>query len=291
MESSPKPLQDYISIGITTKNRWDDLKITLHKLEALNYEQIPILIFDDGSDEICPYDFSKFGLNIRFQRFEKSAGLISRRNQLAAESQTKYYMSLDDDSFPTTDNLDQVLAFAEAQEDLLCLGFPVFNPTADLWQCKSLKEEPYEVRFYIGCGHLLHRERFLELGGYRDVLIHQGEEMDVSIRAYRKGFKCFHYPQFVVHHTVSMSGRNWFRMDYYGSRNNILWNDWYLPEEILLAKQLRNVASRLLLSVKVRRLGLIKGMWAAFSNLNEYKENRERVPLDIYQRWQELPEK
>lgn len=291
MESSTKLLHEYISIGITTKNRWDDLKITLQNLKDLKYDQIAILIFDDGSDEPCPYEFSDFNLNITFQRFEQSAGLISRRNQLAAAAKTKYYMSLDDDSFPVTENLAQVLAFAEAQDNLLCLGFPVFNPTADLWQCKSLKEEPYEVRFYIGCGHLLHRERFLELGGYRDILIHQGEEMDVSIRAYRKGFQCFHYPQFIVHHTVSMSGRNWFRMDYYGSRNNILWNDWYLPEEILLTKQFRNVASRLLLSLKVRRLGLIKGMWAAFSNLNQYKANRQRVTLELYNQWTQLPEK
>lgn len=283
--------ENLVSIGITTKNRWDDLQITLEKLESLNYAKILIVVFDDGSDQACPFKVSDFNLCIDLQRFDESKGLIARRNELAQVIQTKYYLSLDDDSFPIDNSLEDVLNFAESHTDLLCLSFPVFNPTMDEWQCKSIDESPYPVRFYIGCGHLLNRQAFLDLGGYHDVLIHQGEEMDVAIRAYRQGLSCYHYPGFVVHHTVSMSGRNWFRMDYYGSRNNIFWNDWYLPDEILLTKQFRNVISRLLLSAKVRRVGLIQGMWDAFTKLDKYKNNRQRVSLETYNQWKVLPEK
>ena len=246
-------INELVSIGITTKNRWHDLENTLNKIQFFNLNKIAILIFDDGSDTPCSIDFSKYSLNIKNRRFEKSQGLITRRNQLAQEIKTKYYLSFDDDSFPVKGSLEKAVEFAESQENLLCLGFPIYNPVIQKYESKSLDSKPYQVRFFIGCGHLLHRENFLKIGGYRDELIHQGEEMDLAARGFQERLYCYHFPDFQIHHTASNQGRNFFRMDYYGSRNNVLWNDWYLPGNLKLVKQTRNLISRILLSLKVKR--------------------------------------
>ncbi|MDJ0900424.1 MAG: glycosyltransferase [Xenococcus sp. MO_188.B8] len=284
-------INELVSIGITTKNRWHDLENTLRKIQIFNLNKIAILIFDDGSDTPCSIDFSKYSLNIKHRRFEKSQGLITRRNQLVQEIKTKYYLSFDDDSFPAKGSLEKAVEFAESQENLLCLGFPIYNPVIQKYESKSLDSKPYQVRFFIGCGHLLHCENFFKIGGYRDELIHQGEEMDLAARGFQKGLYCYHFPGFQIHHTASNQGRNFFRMDYYGSRNNVLWNDWYLPENLTLVKQTRNLISRILLSLKVKRLGPLQGELAGFQDISKYKDKRKPMSLEIYHQWQKLLEK
>ena len=279
-----------MSIGITTKNRWQDLQATLHKVHEVGLGHLPILIFDDGSDQPCPFDISALPLSIQLKRFADSKGLIVRRNQLARTIQTKYYLSLDDDSFPTTGALLAAVEFAESCEDIFCLSFPVYNPVLAEPQNLSLRATPYQVRFFVGCGHLLHRSRFLQLGGYREELIHQGEEMEVAARAFQQGLHCYHFPAFPIHHTVSHSGRNWQRMDFYGARNNVLWNDWFVPKQLKLIKQSRTFTARVVHAFRVKRIGQIQGELAGFREISIYQNYRQNMSLDYFRQWQGLPE-
>ncbi len=283
-------LAKLVSIGITTKNRWHDLEVTLGKIAAANLGGLSILIFDDGSDQPCPFDLTTFPLQIQLTRFTDSKGLIVRRNQLAHSMQTKYYLSLDDDSFPVAGSLQTAVEFAESCPDLLCLGFPVYNPVLGEHQSQSVQSVPYQVRFYIGCGHLLHLPHFRQLGGYREELIHQGEEMEVAARAFQQGLHCYHFPTFEIHHTASNAGRNWDRMDFYGARNNVLWNDWFVPSELKLIKQARTLASRMMLALRVRRIGQLYGEIAGFKDIFVYKKYREMMTQELFQQWQKLPQ-
>lgn len=288
--TSNQLIENLVSIGIATKNRWQDLEVTLKQLQEFGLNQVPIIIYDDASDQPCPFPWEKFPLNIQLQRFEKSEGYIVRRNQLAKTIPTKYYLSLDDDSFPVAGSIAEALNYAQSHEDdLFCLAFPIYNPVLGEYQSRSLKSEPYQVRSFIGCGHLLHRSRFLELGGYREELTHQGEEMEIAARAIQKGYYCYHFPNLKIHHTASNQGRNWHRMDYYGARNNILWNDWFMPPQQRSVKQMRTIISRLALAAKLRRWGQIEGMIAAFQSIPEYDRYRHSMSKDIYRSWQTLP--
>ena len=289
MNTLSSHLSNLVSIGIATKNRWSDLQITLTKLVEAGLD-LPIIIFDDASDTPCPYDIKALPFsNLEFQTFSNSQGYIVRRNQIAEKIQTKYYLSLDDDSYPVAGNLEDAIAFAEAQENLLCLSFPIYNPVQQKYENKSQQATPYRVRSFIGCGHLLHRDRFLNLGKYRAELIHQGEEMELAARAFQQDLACYHFPNFTIHHTASNKGRNWWRMDFYGSRNNVLWNDWFVPKKLKIIKQVRTLVSRLIISLKVRRSGLIRGEIAGFSQINQYKNNRQNMSYSYFIRWKKLP--
>ncbi|WP_256973389.1 glycosyltransferase family 2 protein [Nostoc sp. T09] len=281
-------LADLVSIGITTKNRWQDLKITLTKIKEAGLAALPILIFDDASDEVCPFDISDLSLQIKLQRFTESKGLIVRRNQIAQTIQTKYYLSLDDDSYPVSGSLEAAVAFAESVANLLCVSFPIYNPILANYQNQSFNNHPYQVRCFVGCGHLLHREKFIQLGGYCAELIHQGEEMEIAARAFQKGWYCYHFPQFLIHHTASNTGRNWHRMDFYGARNNVLWNDWFVPHQLKLIKQVRTLLSRLSLGIKVRRWGQVQGEYAGFKDIGQFKHYRQNMSMQCYEQWQTL---
>ncbi len=282
-------LSKLVSVGIATKNRWQDLEITLHKLNNISFKSIPIIIFDDASDIACPFDVSQFQSNVLIKRFSNSEGYIIRRNQLAQTIKTKYYLSLDDDSYPVSGSLKAAVEFAESRQDLLCVSFPVYNPVLGHHQCSSIQKIPYQVKSFIGCGHLLHIENFLKLGGYREELIHQGEEMEIAARAFNEGLYCYHYPSFRIHHTASNKGRNWHRMDFYGARNNVLWNDWFVPNELKLIKQSRTLISRIIHSIKVGRMGQIQGELAGLIESKQYKSYRQTMSVKMFEDWQALP--
>jgi GT2 family glycosyltransferase len=284
-----KNLSELVSIGITTKNRWQDLALTLEKVQLAGWSDLRIVIFDDGSDQPCPFPVADFGLQVEMQRFSDSQGLIARRNQLARMMQTKYYLSLDDDSFPVTGALQAAVDFIEAQEDCFCLSFPVYNPVLAEHQSRSIESAPYQVRFFIGCGHLLRRTSFLELGGYCEDLIHQGEEMDIAARAFQQQLYCYHFPTLQIHHTASNAGRNWQRMDFYGARNNVLWNDWFVPNNWSLIKQSRTFIARCLLAMRLRRFGAVQGELAGIRDIAKYKQKRHRMSWQEFKVWQSRP--
>lgn len=287
--TTPQTLQDLVSIGIVTRNRWQDLQVALRRLAEAELSSIPTFIYDDGSEQPCPFDVSSLLSQVKLNRFSESSGYITRRNQLAGDIKTKYYLSLDDDSFPVNRSLQSVIEFAEKCDDLFCLSFPVYNPILKAYQNRSLQPAPYRVRTFIGCGHLLHLERFKEMGGYREELIHQGEEMEIAARAFQRGFYCYHFPNFEIHHMTSNAGRNWQRMDFYGARNNVLWNDWFVPHEIKLIKQSRTFLSRIIHSIRVRRVGQLKGEIAGLKAIAHYKFNRNLMTLPLFKQWQSLP--
>lgn len=89
-----QPLEQLVSIGIATKNRWQDLKITLDKINQAGLGALPTLILDDASTSPAPADLQQFSLqNLTIKQFQESRGCIVRRNQLAQMMATKYYLS------------------------------------------------------------------------------------------------------------------------------------------------------------------------------------------------------
>ena len=283
------PLSDWVSIGITTRNRWQDLSATLKRLAEAELGQLPIHIFDDGSDEPCPIPGTSLPLQLKLRRFSDSVGCVVRRNQLASDVKTKYLLSLDDDSYPVSGSLEAAVQFAETHSDVLCLSFPIYNPVARIHQTPSLGKQIYQVRSFTGCGHLMNLPHFWKVGGYREELVHQGEEMDLAARAIQEGFKCFHFPGFQIHHTPSNQGRSLHRVDYFGSRNNLLWNDWYVPGPIKFIQQTRTILARTLLGLRVRRFALFKGQLDALWAIHQLQRCRRPFSMELYRLWKELP--
>ena len=282
-------LSDLVSIGITTKNRWQDLETTFGMLMQAGVGELPIYLYDDGSDQPCPIPEVRLPVRLQLRRFNHSAGLIVRRNQLASDVKTKYLLSLDDDSYPVSGSLQAAVDLAEAHTDLLCLTFPIYNPILEMHESRSLRNQTYQVRAFRGGGHLMNLRHFWKAGGYREELFHQGEEIDLAARAFQQGFNCYHFPGLQIHHTASNEGRSWSRMDYFGSRNNLLWNDWYVPSRAKFVQQARTISARAFLALRVRRFALIKGIYAGFSAMAQFRNYREPFSTELYNRWKQLP--
>jgi GT2 family glycosyltransferase len=278
-----------VQIGIATKNRWDDLKVTLEKIRDFGLGYLRILIFDDCSDVPCPFDVSALCPGAEITRFDSSCGYITRRNEIAKAMDSKYYLSLDDDSFPSAGSLEDAVSYAETLTNNFCLGFPIYTPLIDKSFEGSLRDSPYQARSFVGCSHLLDRQRFLDLGGYREELIHQGEENEIAVRAFQQGMYCRRFPGLQITHMATNVGRSFYRMDYYGGRNQLLWNDWYLPSDQKIVRQGRTAASRLYFFAVTRRMGYLRGCLAGLKDISRFKANRQPLTSEQYRAWQALP--
>lgn len=282
-------LLSLVQIGIATKNRWDDLRVTLEKIRDFGLGDLRTIIFDDCSDVPCPFDVSALCPGAELKRFGISRGYITRRNEIAAAMDAKYYLSLDDDSFPSAGSLEDAVAYAESLPDNFCLGFPIYTPLVDTNFSASLTAEPVQVRSFVGCSHLLDRQRFLDLGGYREELIHQGEENEIAARAFQHGLACRRFSGLQITHMATNVGRSFFRMDYYGARNTLLWNDWYLPPGQKIVRQGRALANRAYSSGMTRRLGHIRGVLAGLKDIQRLQKFRQPLSAAQYRIWQALP--
>lgn len=292
-------LSSLVQIGIATKNRWADLKLTLEKLRDFGLGEMRVIIFDDHSDTPAPFDVSALCAGAEIKRFDGSRGYIIRRNEIAEAMDAKYYLSLDDDSFPVGGSLEAAVAYAESLSDNFCLGFPICgphngtSPEGKLLNGKSVEDAPadlpHQVRSFVGCAHLLDRQRFLALGGYKGELIHQGEENEIAVRAFQKGLLCRRFYGFEIAHMATNVGRSFYRMDFYGARNTLLWNDWYLPPEQKLVRQGRAIANRAYSFALTRRVGHMRGSLAGLQDIRRYKRYRRPLSPSQYREWQKLP--
>jgi GT2 family glycosyltransferase len=282
-------LDNLIQIGITTKDRWQELHQTLERLRDIGLGQLSILVVDDGSAEGCPFPVQAICQGASLFRMDDSAGLIPRRNELAGMMTGKYYLSLDDDSYPVSGSLSDALTFAESRRDLFCLSFPIYNPRQGRYQVRSLSTAPYRARSFTGCGCLLHRAHFVDAGGYREELVRFVEEADLAARMFERGLHCYHYPSLEFHHLEINRARNWWAMDFYGARNRVLWNDWYVPTRMQLIKQSRTAVSRLWQFVKTRRWGHLQGQWRGLRARASFKHYRQRMNPAMYREWRSMP--
>src|SRR5688572_19295016 len=126
-----------VEIGFPTRDRWDEVRMTLMRLRDFGLDRIRTIIFDDGSAMSCPFDVREICAGAELHRFTTSEGLIVRRNQIARMMTAKYYFGLDDDSFPASGSLSEAITFAERQTDLFSLAFPIYNPRLKQYQVRS----------------------------------------------------------------------------------------------------------------------------------------------------------
>lgn len=281
-------LSGLVEISISTKDRWVPLHKTLRALRGFGLGDLRIILADDGSAEQCPFEPVEICPGVELHRFEESAGYIVRRNQIMQIARAPFVLQLDDDSYPVDGSLSSAVAVLRQSASTLALTFPLYNPLQQADQITSLYRRAYQTRSYIGCAALINRRSFLELGGYRDELVHFAEEIDLAARGFLQGSFCYHYPELLFHHEETVQARNWERMDYYGARNLVLWTDWFVPAPERLLQQARNTWVRLRMSLPNRRAHL-KGHLAGLRSRARWRANRRRMSRAQYRQWLRLP--
>ncbi|MFP5270570.1 glycosyltransferase family 2 protein [Coleofasciculus sp.] len=277
-------------IVITTRNRGQDIKRLFSRLEERhNWAKYPILVHDDASDNVSENYWERLSIkSILFIRNPRRYGLILSRNISNASAPFDFIFSLDDDScFVDVDGPDQAVEYLIKHPKVAALSFPLvdsFNPSP----IKSYS--PYLCFSYIGCAHLIRKDVFIQLGGYRSDFIHQGEEPELCSRIWAAGYEVHAFPACRVYHWVSPTARNYQRMGFYGPRNRVWTHILHTPLSLLPTEIARAFGSYLKLSIKtkiplVHLRGLVSGIQQGILTWHE----RQALPMDLYRYLESLP--
>jgi GT2 family glycosyltransferase len=282
-----RPSLDAIGIGITTRDRWEDLAVTLSELAIKGYENVETIVIDDGSKQPVPTTLRVAFPKVRFERADQSLGLVVQRNRLARMLSATYYLSLDDDSFPVAGDIADAAVWLEDHPGVAALAFHILKRTDAIPSCQTPKE-PFPVQYFIGCGHLLRRKKFLELGGYLDQLHYFSEEVEFCLNALLRGFTIYAYPEVVIRHNRTPVARNSAKASRYYIRNQTLVGLLYFPFPFSVLR-----AVNCLLLFKEPQWNphpgsLLLGWFEAFICISEFKQRR-RMSLAQFRAWKALP--
>jgi GT2 family glycosyltransferase len=284
----PKLKLRQVGIGISTRDRWDDLAVTLSELRKSGYGDLETIVIDDGSRQPAPPALRRAFPNVRFERVETSRNYVVQRNRLAQMLSSTYYLSLDDDSFPVAGDVSDAVTWLENHPSVAALAFHIVNQDDGIPAPGTLGE-PYPVRYYIGCAHLLRRRQFLALGGYLERLHYFGEEIDFCLKALRQGFSTYTFPSVVVRHNRTPVARNSAKAARYYIRNEAIAGLLYFPFPFSILRAVNCV--RILENPKwnVHAGSLLLGWLEAFVCGTLWWKQRRPLSIAQFRAWKRLP--
>ncbi|NUR53750.1 MAG: glycosyltransferase family 2 protein [Acidobacteria bacterium] len=242
-----------LTIGITTRNRAGSLNACLRSLDLLAPLAPEILVFDDGSSPPAADQIDGGLPRPRILRDAASPGYIVGRNRLVREAAAPAVLLLDDDTrILSLESLEQALQVLDGDRSVAAIAFAQTEADGRPWPAAmqaSPAQSPAIVASFIGFAHLVRRDAFLSVGGYREEFVHTGEEKDLCLRWLDGGRAVVYLPSAGIAHVTDPSGRDRARYLRRLVRNdclNALYNDplprvlWTVPARYALYFRMRS---------------------------------------------------
>jgi GT2 family glycosyltransferase len=286
-----------LTIGITTRNRPDALQRCLRSLAVVAHLSPEVLVFDDASStpvsgEIAAWDVP---VAVRVLRDDRAPGLIVGRNRLVREASASAVFLMDDDAaFLGAEALEDALLVLDADRQIGAVAFAQCDLAGARWDegmQPSRSRAACYVASFIGFAHLLRRDVFMAMGGYRDSFEFYGEEKEFCLRLIDAGYRTVYLPDALVIHQPDPAGRSQQRYLRYVTRNDCLTALYNEP----LGRVVWLVPARLALYFRMRRAWNTDDPWGWAWILRELSRNagavfRDRKPVsrDTVERWKQL---
>ena len=220
-----------LTIGITTRNRPEAIARCLRSLACLRPAVSRAIVFDDASDEPAAPVVSNAappGMAVAVLRDGKQLGYIEGRNRIVAEADTPFVLLLDDDAVVlSAEAIFRGVAVLERDANVAAIAFAQGEADGSPWPAgmqPGRGQDPAYVASFIGFAHLLRRDVFLRLGGYRAALGFYGEEKDFCIRVLDAGLRVVYLPDALVAHVPDPAGRSATRYVRFAIRNDCLYS-------------------------------------------------------------------
>lgn len=285
-----------ISVGIITRDRPESLRRCVQSLAILGDLVSELLVFDDAS-KVPAQDAlaGATGIPLHVMRADVSPGMIAGRNRLMEAATRPIVLLLDDDA--AIISREAVVAGVQLMRDdrrVGAVGFALAEADGSPWPVSMQPAPgtvPCRVRAFIGFAHLLRRDVFLALGGYRELFEFYGEEKEYCLRLLDAGYDVVFLPDARVAHLLDRGGRDARRYLRQVARNdclNTLLNDpawrvaWMLP-------------ARYALYFRMRRGWRVRDPWGAWwlarsiaRALPDVARERRPVRRETLRRWASL---
>lgn len=285
-----------VTILITTKDRLEDLKITLSSLSFFLDSGGKIIICDDGSKDNTAEVITAEYPQIEVVKNEKCLGLIYSRNRLLSMVITPYAVSLDDDSnFLGADPLSHVISHFSENPNCGVIAFRIFWGTEQPVNTATT-ESLQRVKSFVGCGHAWRMKAWKAVPDYPDWFNFYGEEEFASFHLFKKEWQVHYLPEILVHHRVDVKSRK-NDHDYIQRLRFSLRAGWYLyiiflPFGLLPRRIFYSIWVQLKLKVFRGDSKALKGILLAlkdlFSNMKKVYALRDSLSKEEFKKYLQL---
>jgi GT2 family glycosyltransferase len=217
-----------ISIGITTRDRIASLRACLASILATLGTDHDVIVFDDGSAVPVEgqLDADAARLGVRVIRDDAGPGYIVGRNRMVRAARHDVVLLLDDDAFVLSAGaVESAATVLEADPRAAAVAFAQAERDGKPWpeaMQPGRGRAASIVPSFIGFAHLLRRDVFLALGGYRESFVVYGEEKEFCRRLLAAGHHVVYLPDALVAHVQDPASRDARRHTRYTIRNDCL---------------------------------------------------------------------
>ena len=287
------------AILIATKNRVDDLAITLNAIRPLlDRQDVRCLVCDDGSDDGTSKFVKSNFPTIELFRHEKSKGYLHSRNKMLNRANAEYAISLDDDAhFLSQNPLETIRNVFSVHQNCGAIAFRI------LWNKSvpgniSSDEKQQQVKGFVGCGHAWRMDSWKQIPDYPEWFQFYGEEDYASLELFKNKMAVFYAPEILVQHRVDLKARR-SNSDYAKRLRRSLASGWYLyflfyPKRYLPRKMAASLASQFRTKIFKGNFHVLKAVLLALADLilaiPKIVANRNPLSVAEYSEYQELPD-
>lgn len=223
-----------LTIQIVHYNTPELLKETLRAIRAaaprLNYE---VIVVDNNPSARLSEEVKALFPEVRFITLPEHAGFGGGHNRAFAESRGRTILVFNPDIFVEYGNLEALVAFLDAHEDVGVVGAQLRNPDGSLQDSCYRFDKPYvkilrrtplrrlpfvaraiahhlmqdeprdrvsDVDWLMGACLLMRREMYEAVGGFDERFVMYFEDMDLCRRVWELGKRVVYHPEVVMVH-------------------------------------------------------------------------------------------
>jgi GT2 family glycosyltransferase len=202
-----------VSIIIVNWNRLDDVLKNVRYLRRQRRVKFEVVVVDNGSTDGSAERLARIGW-IRLIRLATNVGPAAARNYGIGSAKGKYVVFLDSDAVLSKSGLVELVSRMESNPTIGIISCRIVNSRtrrADSWihalPASSHEFKEFDTYSFSAAGAIARTEALLAAGPFWDELFIYQEEVDLSIRMLRAGYRIVYSPLARVYHRVSEDGR------------------------------------------------------------------------------------
>lgn len=202
-----------VSALVLSRRRVARLRTLLRSVLAQDHAPLDVHVLANGCAETAAMVRAEFP-QVRMLDLPENIGCTPGRNRIAREARGELLLFLDDDGeLRATDIVSKCVAATERDPRVGVVSMGLLNAATDEptgWR-RTLGRLPYACYHasFAGGACLMRRRAFDEAGGYPEAFTGFGEEFDLTVRLYAKGWAVLHFPDASFHHHVEKTDEAW----------------------------------------------------------------------------------
>ena len=279
------------TIVIVTRNRCEDVLRAVRSAVVQEYAPLEVVVYDDASTDRTTELIRREFPDVHVTRNEEQVGYIVLRNRGFREGVGDVVFSIDDDAYFTNpDTVGRTMGLFAKHSRVAAVALPYVEPsTSGRGRVMTGVLSSSQIRGYVGCAHAIRRSVALELGGYREFFVHQGEERDLAIRMRNAGYQIIYGDTPPIVHTYSPK-RDHEALSFYGFRNTLLFDILNVPQPYAAGRFAIDAFNLLRYKLSVRTLpSRIGYLLRSLGDCAKYLRLRDPVSRACYREHRALP--